>query len=84
MPVAIIGLVIKLLPTILSIIEKVIAAAHDRRMIQAGQAEAINEANQRLSVTLAKARVAMREAEAAQATHPDDDAGFDQSFKRKD
>jgi hypothetical protein len=83
MPV-LLPLILKAIPTVLAIIEKLLAAAHDQQMISLGQAQAMDSATQKMSVTLAKARTAGAGADAAQAQHPNDDAGFDQSFMRKD
>lgn len=84
MPIAIIPLLLKVLPTILSLIDKGLSLAHDQQMIGLGEAKVMNETAARISDTLAKAKAASETADAAQAMHPDDDGGFDQSFQRKD
>jgi hypothetical protein len=83
MPV-LLPLIIKLIPTILSIVDKLLAAAHDQQMISLGQAKAMNESAQKMSVTLAKAKAAAEGAAAAHAAHPDDDSAFDPEFQQKD
>jgi hypothetical protein len=77
------ALLVKLAPTILSIIEKSIAALHDRQMIDAGKAQAIAAQSAKLSETIAKAGAGAREAAARAAADPTDIA-FDSDFKRSE
>lgn len=74
-------LILKLVPTILSIINKLVAAAHDQQMIDAGKAEELATEHQKLGETLAKVHAAAQEATTAHQTVKDDSA-FDQEFKR--
>ena len=75
------ALIVQILPTILQLINKLVAAAHDAQMISAGRSQAIADAHQALGETIAIAQAA---AQAAEAEHVKDatDAAFDQEFKR--
>jgi hypothetical protein len=80
---ALVPVLLKLLPTLIGMIESIIQSAHDRKLIEAGQAEAIAAA-----LSKAQAQVALaRQAEAAaEARHSKDasDGAFDPQFRRKD
>lgn len=80
---AFLPLALKLLPTLIGLIEQIIESAHESRLLQAGQAEAIAKALTKAQAQIALARRA--EAEAA-ARHVKDstDSAFDADFKRKD
>lgn len=80
---AILAFVMKVLPQVLSLINRVVAYAHDNKMIAAGEAKAIAAQLSELSATVAKARAIEDEAEAAHAADKTDSA-FDQDFMRKD
>ncbi|MCC3246645.1 hypothetical protein LG047_15190 [Methylocystis sp. WRRC1] len=80
---AILAFVMKVLPTVLDLINRVVAYAHDNKMINLGEAKAIAAGVERLNETLAKAKAAADEAEAAHASDATDDA-FDRDFERKD
>lgn len=75
--------VLKILPTVLSIINRLLSYARDKRMLKAGRTEAIAEQLDRISATVSKARAAEAEADAAHAADQTDDA-FDPDFFRKD
>ena len=75
--------VLKVIPTILSLINRLLAYARDRRMLKAGRTEAIAEQLGRLSATVSQARATEAAAEAAHATDPTDGA-FDPDFWRED
>ena len=75
--------VLKILPTVLSIINRLLSYARDRRMLKAGKTEAIAEQLDRLSATVSQAKATEAAAEAAHAADPTDGA-FDQDFFRKD
>jgi len=79
----VLSFVLKILPTILSLINRLLAYARDRRMLKAGRSEAIAEQLDRLSATVSQARATEAAAEAAHATNQTDDA-FDREFERKD
>jgi predicted Zn-dependent protease len=77
------ALFLKLLPTILSLLNKGLSMAHDRQMISSGRAQATAEQLGELSRTVARARTAEAEADAAHAKDQTDGA-FDQDFFSKD
>jgi hypothetical protein len=80
---AFLPLLLKLLPTLIGFVETILQSAHDNRLLEAGQAEAIAAA-----LTKAQAQVARaRQAEAAAiARHAKDrtDSALDSEFQRKD
>jgi hypothetical protein len=80
---ALLPVFLKLLPTLIGMIESILQSAQANRLLKAGQAEAIAAA-----LTQAQAQVALaRQAEAeAEARHVKDatDAAFDSDFQRKD
>ncbi|MBV8848103.1 MAG: hypothetical protein JOZ16_00805 [Methylobacteriaceae bacterium] len=80
---ALLPVVLKLLPALIGMIESIIQSAHENRLFEAGQAEAIAAA-----LTKAQAQIALaRQVEAdAQARHAKDatDTAFDPDFRRKD
>ena len=78
-----ISFILKVLPTILSLINRLLAYARDQRMLKAGRTEAIAEQLDRLSATVSQARATEAAAEAAHATDPTDGA-FDPDFWRED
>ena len=59
-----IAFVLKIAPTILSIIEKVVADAHDRKMIESGRLQEIADATQTLNKRIAIAVDAAQQQEA--------------------
>lgn len=78
---AIIAIVLKLLPQVLSLINRLVAFAHDRKMIEAGRLQAIAEQTTALNRTISLACAAEQEAAEAHAKDPTDGA-FDQTFRR--
>lgn len=74
--------ILALIPSILSFIESLIILATDRRLIEAGRAEAIAAAGQSLVAAVTKAQSVKDE---AQAIHQADntDGAFDRDFERK-
>ena len=77
---AIIALLIKLVPTILSLINQAVAYLHDKKLLEAGASEAIAAELSKLSATVATARAVEVAAAATHAADPTDTA-FDQDFK---
>ena len=77
---AIIALLIKLVPTILSLINQAVAYVHDKGLLEAGASTAIAAELSKLTATVATARAVET---AAAATHAGDatDNAFDQDFK---
>lgn len=76
-------LLIKIAPTLLSLISSAVGALHDKQQLDAGDARAVARA----LAAAAKARglAAQVEAEAASAHESNKtDAAFDQEFQRKD
>jgi hypothetical protein len=80
---AFLPLALKLLPTLIGMIESVIQSAHDNRLLEAGQAEAIAAALTKAQAQVAQARQAEADAEARHAKDATDSA-FDSGFQRKD
>ena len=76
-------LALKLLPTLIGMIESIVQSAHDNRLLEAGQAEAIAAALTKAQAQVALGRQAEAEAEARHAKDPTDSA-FDSDFQRKD
>ena len=74
---------LKLLPALIGVIERIVQSAHENRLIEAGQAEAIATALTKAQAQVALARRAEAEAEARHAGDATDSA-FDSDFKRKD
>lgn len=81
---SIIGVLIKVLPTILSLIQSVIDHMRIAEAKGVGRQEAIDEALTIQTEELKLATRSMYEGEASHNAHPDDDSGFDQDFKRND
>jgi hypothetical protein len=80
---ALLPLALKLLPTLIGLIESIVQSAHDNRLLAAGQAEAIAAALMKAQAQVALARQAEAAAEARHAKDPTDSA-FDSDFRRKD
>jgi hypothetical protein len=80
---AFLPLALKLLPTLIGMIESVVQSAHDNRLLEAGQAEAIAAALTKAQAQVAQARQAEADAEARHAKDATDSA-FDSGFQRKD
>jgi hypothetical protein len=80
---ALLPLALKLLPTLIGMIESVVQSAHDNKLLETGQAEAIAAALTKAQAQVAQAREAEAEAEARHAKDPTDSA-FDSGFQRKD
>jgi hypothetical protein len=80
---ALLPLLLKLLPTLIGFVETILQSAHDNRLLQAGQAEAIAAALTKAQAQVALARQAEAAAEARHSKDPTDSA-FDPDFKRKD
>jgi hypothetical protein len=80
---ALLPLALKLLPTLIGMVESILQSAHDNKLLAAGQAEAIAAALTKAQAQVALARQAETEAEARQAKDPTDSA-FDSGFQRKD
>ena len=76
-------LALKLLPTLIGFVESIVQSAHDKRLLEAGQAEAIAAALTKAQAQVAQARQAEAEAEARHAKDATDSA-FDSDFQRKD
>jgi len=76
-------LALKLLPTLIGFVESIIQSAHDKRLLEAGQAEAIAAALTKAQAQVTEARQAEAEVEASHAKDATDSA-FDSSFQRKD
>lgn len=77
------ALFLKLLPTILSLLNKGLAMAHDRQMLNAGRAQATADQLRSMSRTVAMARATMA---AAAESHAKDatDGAFDPEFFKED
>jgi hypothetical protein len=80
---ALLPLALKLLPALIGMIESIIQSAHDNRLLEAGQAEAIAAALMKAQAQVAQARQAEADAEARHAKDATDSA-FDSIFQRKD
>jgi hypothetical protein len=80
---ALLPLALKLLPTLIGLVERIVQSAHDNRLFEAGQAEAIASALTKAQAQVALARQAEAEAEARHAKDTTDSA-FDADFRRKD
>jgi hypothetical protein len=80
---ALLPVFIKLLPTLIGIVESILKSAHDNRLLEAGQAEAIAAALTKAQAQIALARQAEADAEARHAKDATDSA-FDANFQRKD
>lgn len=70
------------LPAILKLIQSMVDYATLQQGKGIGRAEAINEALTRATEDLDRASAAIREAQAHQSAHPNDDDGFDTRFRR--
>ncbi|HEU0150802.1 MAG TPA: hypothetical protein VFR21_28490 [Bradyrhizobium sp.] len=75
--------IIKLLPTLIGIVETILQSARDNKLLEAGQAQAIAAALTRAQAQVASARQAEADADARHAKDPTDSA-FDADFQRKD
>ena len=75
--------VLKVLPTVLSLINRLLVYARDQRMLDAGRSEAIAGQLSRISATVAMARATEAAAGAAHAADKTDSA-FDPDFFRKE
>ena len=75
--------IIKLLPTLIGIVETILQSARDNKLLEAGQAQAIAAALTRAQAPVASARQAEADADARHAKDPTDSA-FDADFPRKD
>jgi hypothetical protein len=80
---ALLPLALKLLPTLIGFVETIIHSAHDNRLLEAGQAEAVAAALTKAQAQVALARQAETDAEARHAKDATDSA-FDSDFRRKD
>jgi hypothetical protein len=80
---ALLPLVLKLLPTLIGFVETILQSAHDNRLLEAGQAEAIAAALTKAQAQVARARQAEAEAIARHAKDQTD-AAFDPEFRRGD
>ena len=80
---ALLPLALKLLPTLIGMIESIVQSAHDNRLFAAGQAEAIAAALTKAQAQVALARQAEADAAKRHAKDPTDSA-FDSDFQRKD
>jgi hypothetical protein len=80
---ALLPLALKFLPALIGMIESIIQSAHDNRLLEAGQAEAIAAALTKAQAQIAQARQAEADAEARHAKDATDSA-FDSGFQRKD
>jgi hypothetical protein len=80
---ALLPLALKFLPALIGMIESIIQSAHDHRLLEAGQAEAIAAALMKAQAQVAQARQAEADAEARHAKDATDSA-FDSGFQRKD
>jgi hypothetical protein len=80
---ALLPLALKFLPALIGMIESIIQSAHDNRLLEAGQAEAIAAALTKAQAQVAQARQAEADAEARHAKDATDSA-FDSGFQRKD
>jgi hypothetical protein len=75
-------LLLKLLPTLIGFVETILQSAGDKRLLDAGRAEAIAAALAKAQAQIALARQAEADAAARQAKDPSDSA-FDPEFQRK-
>jgi hypothetical protein len=80
---AFLPLLLKLLPTLIGFVETILQSAHDNRLLEAGQAEAIAAALTKAQAQVERARQAEAEAMARHAKDPTD-AALDSEFQRKD
>ncbi|MEA2841703.1 MAG: hypothetical protein QOF41_3033 [Methylobacteriaceae bacterium] len=80
---AFLPLLLKLLPTLIGFVETILQSAHDNRLLEAGQAEAIAAALTKAQAQVERARQAEAEAIARHAKDPTD-AALDSEFQRKD
>jgi hypothetical protein len=80
---ALLPLALKFLPALIGTIESIIQSAHDNRLLEAGQAEAIAAALTKAQAQVAQARQAEADAEARHAKDATDSA-FDSNLQRKD
>jgi hypothetical protein len=80
---ALLPVLIKLLPTLIGLVEAILQSARDNKLLEAGQAEAIAAALRKAQAQVAGARQAEADADARHAKDPTDSA-FDADFQRKD
>lgn len=73
--------VLKVAPTILSIIEKILSAAHDQQMIKQGELQSLADASSRLNAIIAKAAAATQ-AQAQKEAGDSTDAAFPKDIWR--
>jgi hypothetical protein len=80
---ALLPVLIKLLPTLIGLVEAILQSARDNKLLEAGQAQAIAAALTRAQAQVGSARQAEADADARHAKDPTDSA-FDADFQRKD